>query len=176
MHISKYDKEQKNFITLIPSDMPNLNVIRLILRELPPFEIGTYLVLPPIFRKWRPVSFYWANVRQISKNKTYLVWCLLLTCKITTKYTVYVQRNWPFTICTCIISKHGFWLPSWTPSWKRQCLSGPIFINFLYLLHTHIIYVWQKIQTDIIFHCYVMHISVSTGTEVTFYYRERNKL
>ena len=129
-------------MTLMPSDMPNLNVIQQILRELPPFEIGIYLLLPPICRKWRPVSFYWTNVRQISKNKKYLMWCLLLTCKITTKNTVYIQRNWPYTICTCLISKHGFWRPSWTPSWKRPCLSGLIFVDFLYLLHIYVIHLW----------------------------------
>ena len=130
MHIFKYDKEQKNSMTLIQSDMRNSNMIRRILRELPPFEIGTYLLLPPIFRKWRPVSFYWTIVRQISKKKTYSIWCLLLTCKITTKNTVYIQRNWPYTICTCLISKHGFWRPSWTPSWKKHFSGGPILLNF----------------------------------------------
>ena len=60
-------------MTIIPNDMPNLKMIDRILRDLPPFEIGTYLLLPPIFRKRLPVSFYWTNVRQILKNKKYLI-------------------------------------------------------------------------------------------------------
>ena len=120
--------------------MPNLNAIRRILRELSPFEIGAYLLLPPIFRKRRPVSFYWTNVRQISKNKKYLIWCLLLTCKIATKYTVYVQRNWKFTICTCIISKHGFWRLSWTPSWKKTMFEWSNFCK-LFAFAAYICYI-----------------------------------
>ena len=148
--------------------MPNLGVIERILRELPPFEIGTYLLLPPIFRKWRTLSFYWTNVRQIPKNKTYLIWCILLICKITTKYTEYVHRKWPYSICICSKSKHRFWRPSWTPSWKKHVLSGPILVDFFYLLHIYVIYLRHKVQTDTTFRCHVMHISVDTGTVVTF--------
>ena len=124
--------------------MPNLNAIHRILRELSPFEIGTYLLLPPIFRKRRPVSFYWTNVRQISKNKKYLIWCLLLTCKIATKYTVYVQRNWKFTICICIISKHGFWRLSWTPSWKKTMFEWSNFCNFFCICCIHMLYTCDR--------------------------------
>ena len=155
--------------------MPNFGVIERILRELPPFEIGTYLLLPPIFRKWRTLSFYWTNVRQIPKNKTYLIWCILLICKITTKYTVYVHRKWPYTICICSIGKHRFWRPSWTPSWKKHFLSGPILVDFIYLLYIHVIHVRNKLQTDTTSHCFVMHISVGTvGTGMGGYVKYRD--
>ena len=152
---------------VIPNDMPNFGIILRILRELPPFEISTYLLLPTIFRKWRPLSFYWTNVRQIPKSKTYLIWCILLTCKITATYTVYVQRNWPYTICIYSISKHRFWRPSWTTSLKNTVLSGQILVIFWFLLHIYVIHLRHKVQTDTISHCYVMHMSVDAGTVVT---------
>ena len=94
-------KNKKNYLTIIPNDMPNLNVIRRVLKELPPFEISTYLPLTTIFQKWRPLFFYSTNICQIPKSKKYLIWCILLTCKIITKYSIYIQRNWPYTIFIC---------------------------------------------------------------------------
>ena len=120
--------------------MPNFEMIVQILSELPPFEISTYLLLPTIFRKWQPLSFYWANVRQIPKNKRYLIWYILLTCKITDKYTVCVRRNWPCTICICFISKYRFWRPSWAPSLKKTRFEwsdfGRIFVFAAFICYT----------------------------------------
>ena len=150
-------------MTVSTNDMPNMALIGRIWRELPPFEISTYLLLLPIFQQLRPLSFYWTNLRQIPKNKTYLIFCILLTCKITTKYTVRTQRNWPYTICICSISKHTFWRPSWI----THFMSGPILVDVMYLLHTYFIHVRQKVQADSISHYYAMYIPVGTGTVVT---------
>ena len=92
--------------------MPNMGAIELIVTELSPFEIRNYVLLSPVFQKWRPLSSYGCTFYNVPKNNSYLKLYVLLRYKITTKFTRIFRGYGNSKMAAMVIAEYCKWIIS----------------------------------------------------------------